>query len=106
MKDIKFCENVLWYADGQEAIDSLIGLLIENIPLPEIIFLDLNMPNKDGWGFLEEFQNIPKHQREDVKVYIVSSFISPENLTKAHQFPSVTSYLVKPLMEESLKNIK
>ncbi|KAA2219496.1 response regulator [Maribacter flavus] len=105
MKQIGFCENVLWYADGQEAIDSLIGLLIENIPLPQIIFLDLNMPNKDGWAFLEEFQNIPKHQRENVKVYIVSSFVSPENMAKAHNYASVTAYLVKPLTAESLEKV-
>ncbi|TLF46720.1 response regulator [Maribacter aurantiacus] len=105
MKQIGFCENVLWYADGQEAIDSLIGLLIENIPLPQIIFLDLNMPNKDGWAFLEEFQNIPKHQRENVKVYIVSSFVSPENMAKVQKYCTVASYLVKPLTADSLNEV-
>lgn len=106
MKDIGFCENILWYADGQEAIDSLVGLLIENIPLPQIIFLDLNMPNKDGWAFLEEFQNIPQHQRENVKIYIVSSFVSPENMVKAQNYASVTAYLVKPITAESLEEVK
>lgn len=106
MKDIKFCENVLWYADGQEAIDSLVGLLIENIPLPEVILLDLNMPNKDGWAFLKEFENIPKNQREKVKVYIVSSFVSPENLAKAKSFCCVESYLIKPLTEKALNNLR
>ena len=106
MKDIGFCENILCYADGQEAIDSLVALLIENISLPKIIFLDLNMPNKDGWGFLEDFQKIPKHQREDIKVYIVSSFVSPENMAKAQNYASVTNYLVKPITEESLMDLK
>lgn len=105
MKEIEFCENVLWYADGQEAIDNLVGLLIENIPLPEVILLDLNMPNKDGWAFLREFENIPENQRKNVKIYIVSSFVSPENLEKAKSFTSVESYLIKPLTEEVLENL-
>lgn len=106
MKEIGFCENTLWYSDGQEAIDNLVGLLIENIPLPEIIILDLNMPHKDGWAFLEEFEKIPENQRKKAKIYIVSSFISPENMSKAKSFNSVESYLVKPLTEESLQKIK
>lgn len=105
MKHVGFCENVLWYADGQEAIDNLVGLLIENIPLPEVILLDLNMPNKDGWAFLREFENIPENQRKNVKIYIVSSFVSPENLEKAKSFTSVESYLIKPLTEEVLENL-
>ncbi|UWX54768.1 response regulator [Maribacter litopenaei] len=106
MKDIGFCENVLWYSDGQEAIDNLVGLLIENIPLPEVILLDLNMPNKDGWAFPDEFENIPENRRKNVKIYIVSSFVSPQNLAKAKSFASVESYLVKPLTEKILNTLK
>lgn len=106
MKKIGFCDNTFYYSDGQEAIDNLVGLLIENIPLPEIILLDLNMPNKDGWAFLDEFENIPKSQRENVRIYIVSSFISPENLEKAKSYASVVSYLVKPITEVSLDVIR
>lgn len=106
MKETNFCENVLWYSDGQEAIDSIVGLLIENIKIPEIILLDLNMPKKDGWAFLEEFDKIPENQRSEVKVFIVSSFISPENMIKAKSFKMVEQYLVKPLTQESLDQIK
>lgn len=106
MKDAGFCDNALCYADGQEAIDNLIGLLIENIPIPEIILLDLNMPQKDGWAFLEEFENIPENQRKNSKIYIVSSFVSPENMAKAKSYSTVKSYLVKPLTADSLKKIK
>lgn len=105
MKDIDYCENILWYTDGQEAIDNLVGLLIESIPIPEVILLDLNMPKKDGWAFLEEFEKIPMNQRKNTKIYIVSSFVSPENMIKAKSFKSVESYLVKPLTADSLQNL-
>lgn len=100
-----FADNVLWYSDGQRAIDGLVGLLIENIPLPEIILLDLNMPNKNGWEFLDEFSVLPLRQRENVHLFIASSFISPEFLEKAKGYDLVLEYIVKPLTKDSLQNI-
>ncbi|MFT6795232.1 MAG: two-component SAPR family response regulator [Maribacter sp.] len=103
--DSDFSENVLWYSDGQRAIDGLIGLLIENISLPEIIFLDLNMPNKNGWEFLDDFAALPVNKRSNVKIFIASSFISPEFIKKAKDYNMIEDYLVKPLTEESLLHI-
>ena len=105
MIDTGFTENVLWYSDGQLAIDGLIGLLIENIYLPEVILLDLNMPNKNGWEFLDEFALLPSTKRENVKIYIVSSFVSPDLLKKVKDCHIIEEYLVKPLTTESLEQI-
>lgn len=105
MKDNGFSENILWYTNGQEAIDGIIGLLIENVPLPEVILLDINMPEKDGWEFLEELERIPFEKRRNTSVYITSSFVSPENIKKANSFESVKQYIVKPLTSEMLESI-
>ena len=105
MKKNGFCDNILWYTDGQKAIDGLLELLSKNIPLPQIILLDLYMPNKDGWAFLEEFEKIPSKQRGNVKIYISSSFISPENMIKAKSYKTIQQYLVKPLTTNSLDSI-
>ena len=74
LKQFDFSDNVLYYTGGQEALNGLIGLLVENIPLPTIIFLDLNMPRRDGWSFLEEFQDLPEDKIAHVQIYITSSF--------------------------------
>lgn len=100
-----FAENVLWYSDGQRAIDGLIGLLIENINLPQIILLDLNMPNKNGWEFLDEFAALPVKQREHVNLFIASSFISPDLIEKTKSYNLILEYIVKPLTKESLEKI-
>ncbi len=105
MKEKDFCENVLVFSDGKDAIDGLVGLLIENIPLPEIILLDLNMPRKDGWEFLDEFVEIPLSQRENCAIYIASSFVSPKNLERTEFYDVIRDYLVKPLTKESLQQI-
>lgn len=105
MNQTNFCDTILYYTGGQEAIDGLIGLLVENSVLPNIIFLDLNMPKKDGWSFLAEFEKIPEDKIEHIHIYIISSFISPKLIEKAKKYKLVKDYLVKPLTERTVKNI-
>lgn len=105
IKESEFAENVLWYSDGQQAIDGLVGLLISNINLPDVIFLDLNMPNKNGWEFLDEFANLPVKNRRHVKIFVTSSFISPEFIEKSKEYNLIEDYLMKPLTGESLQYI-
>ncbi|VXB37478.1 response regulator [Maribacter litoralis] len=105
LKHYDFCDNILYYSEGQEAIDGLVGLLVENITLPDVIFLDLNMPNRDGWSFLEEFEALPIDKIGHIQIYITSSFISPSFMEKAKKYKLVKDYLVKPLTEDAIKKI-
>ena len=105
LKDVDFCDNILYYNGGQEALDGLIGLLVENISLPNVIFLDLNMPNRDGWSFLEEFEELPEEKIAHIHIYITSSFISPAFIEKAKKYKLVKDYIVKPLTESILHKI-
>ncbi len=100
-----FSDNILYYSGGQEALDGLVGLVVENIKLPSIIFLDLNMPKRDGWSFLEEFEKLPENQIEHIQIYITSSFISPKLMEKAKAYKMVKDYIVKPLTETEINKI-
>ena len=66
-------------------------------PLPDIIFLDINMPITDGWGFLEEFHELKKTLGKDIKIYMVSSSIDPRDHNRAKNIPEVTEYMEKPV---------
>ena len=46
------------FTDGEQALEYVHLCLSENVNLPEIILLDINMPYLDGWGFLSEFKKI------------------------------------------------
>lgn len=73
--------------------------------LPQIIFLDLNMPEKDGFVFLEMFESLPAAVRSFCKVIVLSSSISPEDINKASANPHVVKYLNKPLADKYLEAI-
>jgi len=105
LNHVDFSDNILHYTGGQEALDGLVGLLVENITLPTIIFLDLNMPKRDGWSFLEEFEGFPEEKTEHVQIYITSSFISPDLIKKAKDYKLVKDYIVKPLTVSAINKI-
>ena len=63
------------YGNGKLAIDGIKKVIRENKPVPEVIFLDINMPIMDGWQFLEEF--IELSIEEKVRINIVTSSIDP-----------------------------
>lgn len=101
-----FAERVIVKTSSDEAI----GYLKENQDnedlLPEIVFLDLNMPVKDGFVFLSDFKReLNEIVHKKCKVVVLSSSISPEDINKASTDPHVSKYVNKPLSEKYLEAI-
>lgn len=95
--------EVLEFYDGQEALNYLNNNLNEAANLPDLIFLDTEMPFMDGWQFLDEYSNLilPK----PIVVYIVSSSISALDHEKSHHYKKVKGFVIKPFKREKLMEI-
>lgn len=65
--------------------------------LPDVIFLDINMPVMNGWEFLEEYTKIQPRLPKPIVVYVVSSSVDSTDMQKSRSYQSVTDYLVKPV---------
>ncbi len=92
-------ENLLIFKNGLEALEYF-KVILTNMTeekLPDIIFLDLNMPVMDGWEFLGEFIKIKNNFDKKITLYVVSSSIDPRDLERAKSFNLVTDYLIKPI---------
>lgn len=101
------CDNLLVFKNGQEGINYFEALL-ENLTednIPEIIFLDINMPVMDGWQFLDDFTKIKNKFGKVITLYIVSSSINPLDVKRAKEISSVKDYLIKPVTIEELETI-
>lgn len=104
----KLSENLLVYKNGKEALDyfkEIMGNATDEEKLPDIIFLDLNMPVMDGWEFLNEFIKIKNKLNKKITLYVVSSSIDPRDLERAKSFNLVTDYLIKPIELKKFEKI-
>jgi CheY-like chemotaxis protein len=101
------CSKLLIFNDGKQSITYFEALLddlrIEDIP--EVIFLDLNMPIMDGWEFIERFKKIKNKFNKDIELYVVSSSINPIDINRAKAFNEVNDYIKKPLNIKALEKI-
>ena len=73
--------------------------------LPDYIFVDLSMPEYDGWDFLNGYRQICDSFRKVVKVYIVSSSIDPQDIERSKRYSFVDSFLIKPLRRDFLSKL-
>ncbi len=103
MDSIQFSENYLFFKNGDEAIEYFKAAVKSKEKIPEVIFLDLNMPVMDGWEFLDQFTSFPV--KNEVVIYIVSSSINPFDLEKAKTYEKVSNYIIKPINVSDLKKI-
>ena len=73
--------------------------------LPDIIFLDVNMPMMDGFGFVEEFNKLKCRQSAPMKIIMLTTSTNPADIDRAKRLGVIYKYLNKPLSEEELERI-
>ena len=94
--------QVTSFQNGKDAIASLKNSINENLDLPDLILLDIEMPVLDGWGFMDEWTNLKQQLPTNIQIYISSSSIAIEDKTKAKNNPDILGYMSKPISIEDL----
>ncbi len=103
----KLAKNLLVFSNGKEALDYFKAIItnLDEEKIPEVIFLDINMPVMDGWEFVQEFAKVKNEVNKDITLYMVSSSIDPRDIKKAHELKGITDYLLKPLKIEDIQSV-
>ncbi|HMQ00237.1 MAG TPA: response regulator [Cyclobacteriaceae bacterium] len=101
-----FANRVEVKNSGRAALDYLQEYQNNPENLPNLIFLDINMPIVDGFVFLYEFEKFNDLIRNKCKVIILSSSDNKRDIDKIVNNDFVIKFITKPLTETSLEEIK
>lgn len=104
------CEHIFIHSGAKSAIEFLknIEKLAKgpvDLYLPEIIFLDIDMPLMDGFQFLDEFERLSESIKKHCKVVMLTSSLNPQDMNRAKKNQFVLKYINKPLNQENLKKL-
>ncbi len=97
--------HVLQFSNGEEALRYLLEHAAEQDKLPDILLLDINMPNVDGWMFLNDYATFKSSLKKNIQIYMVSSSNDPSDINRAKSNQSVKDYIIKPISREGFQQI-
>ncbi len=101
-----FSHSTVVKNSGKEALDYLKENKNNPDQLPDLIFLDIDMPIVNGFIFLYEFEKFSDVVKGKCKVIILSSSDNKRDIDKIVNNDHVIRFLTKPLTETALNEIR
>ncbi|MDP2384882.1 MAG: response regulator [Bacteroidota bacterium] len=104
----RYCKNYnyTFFNSAIHALDYIkIVLANDNLfqdKVPEYIFLDLDLPIKSGFEFLDEFEPLNERINHKIKVVILTASFNPADKAKSSTYKSVVKFILKPFTKSSL----
>ena len=106
IKKLEIKVNTYFFLNVDDALNFLLNReLQENDIANDIIFIDINMPVKDGWDFIQEFEdNIAENEQKKI-IIMMSSVINKNDADRIKNHKMIDDFMLKPFSEEMLENI-
>lgn len=101
----KLAENVITFPDGEEAYNFINEHKENPEKLPDLIFLDINMPIMDGFQFMDVYTKLVPEIAKKMTVYMITSSIDPVDLERSKKYAEISNFITKPITADVLQNI-
>ncbi|CAH0336613.1 MAG: response regulator [Flavobacterium sp.] len=105
LKKTDLVNKVIVFSNGLKAINFLKEEMENSENIPDILFLDVNMPVMDGWEFLEEYLLIKPMMPKTIVIYMVTSSVDEKDVLRAKNISALSGYLVKPISSENIVEV-
>ncbi|MBM1106078.1 response regulator [Aurantibacter crassamenti] len=105
LKSLNATNNIIAFKNGAEAFDFILSNIENENNLPDIIFLDIDMPVMDGFRFIEEYIKIKPQIEKNIVIYMVSSSVDPVDIERVKKISEISDYIIKPINKQLLKII-
>ncbi|MEO5977618.1 MAG: response regulator [Chryseolinea sp.] len=99
-----FSNELFSYKSAEEAIAWLESISADIAP--DIIFLDLNMPESDGFAFLDNFRNLPEGVQAKSKIVVLTSSNNAVDRDQAFVNKNVIHFITKPLKLTDIEELR
>lgn len=97
--------NLLIYASALTALEYIEANIDNSSALPVFIFLDIRMPQIDGFEFLEKLNTYHQDHIQKIRVAMLTSSLYITDQEKAFSYKQVKYFLEKPLHVQKLKEL-
>lgn len=90
---------------GLEALEYLKSKKLDSDMIPDLIFLDINMPGMNGWDFLQQYELLDKKLQNSVIIIMLTTSDNEDDVARSKAWSFVADYITKPLTEEIMLGI-
>lgn len=101
LKITSFAQEIITFNEAKKALDLLKQSNFND--LPDVILLDISMPEMNGLQFLEQMEEILNETgNSNCAIILLTSSINPDELNKGKASKCVKSVISKPLKKQDL----
>jgi len=98
-------ETISMMLSAPDALEYLDGLVKSQQPFPDVIFLDIRMPEMDGFGFLDNYHGYPEGHKSSCSIIMLTSSQNSDDITRAKANSYVKEYLQKPITKDAVSKL-
>jgi CheY-like chemotaxis protein len=99
------CKQATYTFDGSMILEFMEENKSMADSLPDVIFLDLTMPDFSGWEFLDKFEKLKGSLKKPVELYVMTSSVRDSDKERSSKYGCVSSFISKPLSKQVLNSI-
>ncbi|MFD2147738.1 response regulator [Mucilaginibacter antarcticus] len=100
LESSNFAQNIIVTESPTEAIQ----MLEDGTVKPDVIFLDIRMPQMSGFEFLDAYDKLD-FNKADTKIFLLSSSFDPTDIKRSDDNKYITHFVHKPLTYKILEEL-
>lgn len=103
----QFADNIVVFTKARKALKYLAEINQSSTEeIPFVLFLDLVMPDMDGFEFLNAFNLLPEKIKKHMKIVVLTSSSNPADIEICKKNDSVIAFFNKPLIKRNLDDLE